>query len=146
MRRKGLSETEPTEPPFFFSPHAEEGSGSARGAGEACGEKLVKGARAAELLRALERSVAVGPEELTRLAPAGGLLTADERTEGSILAKLLVRVGGSVLIAAELGRIGGEGDASASEPLTLEHAYRRAQRSWAERSELGGFLSRLRCV
>ena len=143
MQRKGLSEAEPTEP-FFFSPHAEERSRSARGAGAACGEKLVKGARATEFLRALERSlghpdilVAVSPEELTRLAPVGGLITADERTEGSILAKLLVRVGGSVLLAAELE------SAAEATPLLLSRwlsgTLRRTQ------GELGGFLSRLSC-
>ena len=88
--------------------------------------------------------VAVGPVELTRLAPVGRLVTADEGAESCILAELLIRIVGTMRLAAALEA------AALTAPLLLsrrlasrEHAYRRAEGSRAERSEPGCLLSRL---
>ena len=85
--------------------------------------------------------VAVGPAELTRLAPVGRLVTADESAESAVLAELLIRIVGTMRLAAALEA------AALTAPLLLcrrlPSTLRRAEGSRAERSELGCLLSRL---
>ena len=85
--------------------------------------------------------VAVGPVELTRLAPVGRLVTADEGAESGVLTELLIRIVGTTRLAAALEA------AALTAPLLLcrllASALRSAEGSRAERSELGCLLSRL---